>query len=256
MTNSKLAFLAILFFFAAIWLPMGQTQFLAEHWMKIGTYIAPILIFLGFKIREGSSDAVLSDVRFISLLMAAGYMAHQFEEHWIDLLGRHYSMYDFLNVMAAQVFGDDKYGIVKPVTILYINTGLVWTVAFLAIHLSPSRIFPALAMAGLMAINGLVHIFRAVTSLEYNPGLLTSIVVFLPLSLSFFGALRKSGHVSTGLIVNAVAWGFACHLVLFAAFAASVIGVFPFAAFYAFVIAVGFSPALLFRSKKTRQIGP
>lgn len=244
-----LTFLAL--FLAMVWLPLGQTEFLAAHWMKIGTYMAPVLVFFAFKGREGNNQPALTDVTFMATLMAAAYMIHQFEEHWIDLLGRQYPLYEYLNTLIASVAGEDRYGVMTPAAIFYINTGLVWTIAFLAILVSPNHIFPALAMAGIMLVNGVSHVLAAIAAFEYNSGLLTSVVLFLPISLSFYSATRRAGLASIQMIMAGVAWGFLGHVVLFAGlFAANVYNLIPIGLYYVLLILWGLSPWLFYRSRK------
>lgn len=237
--------LALAAFFAIVWLPLGQTAFLAEHWMKIGAYLAPILVFLAFKtMRPG--EGVLTDVTVMALMMAAAYLVHQCEEHWVDLLGRPYPLYDVLNSLIADRLGAERYGVMTPTAIFYINSGLVWTVAFIAVAAGPGRLFPALAMAGLMLVNGVAHLGQALAASEYNPGLLTGAVLFPPLAILFFRAAWKSGRAGAPMLLAAVAWGVLSHVILFAGIvAANVYGLIPVAAYYAILIAWGAAPVLV-----------
>ena len=62
-----------------------------------------------------------------------------------------------------------------------INTSLVWLVGVLAIWRSPKHLFPLIAMASIIVVNGIVHLLAGVVKFQYNPGLLTSIIIFIPL---------------------------------------------------------------------------
>ncbi|MGD1935474.1 MAG: HXXEE domain-containing protein [Candidatus Phaeomarinobacter sp.] len=249
--NQKLAALSLMIFFAMAWLPLGQQEFLVNHWMKIGAFIAPILVFAGFKSRGDSSTPWMTDVTLIAYLLTASYLIHQVEEHWVDLLGREYPLYDFLNELIATLFGRDKYGILTRNGIFYINAGMVWTAGFLAILASPKHIFPALAMAGIMLVNGAAHVLNAIVAVDYNSGLATALVLFLPLSILFYRALIKSGAASIGAIAVAVLWGFVGHVILFAGlFAANVFGLVPVEIYYITLIFWGALPTLILRKPR------
>ena len=247
--NQSIAGVSLAIFFAMVWLPLGQHAFMVEHWMKVGAFLAPILVFAGFKVRTEASPPILNDIALMASLFASAYLVHQVEEHWVDFLGREYPLYDVLNSLIATYFGEEKYGVMTPTAIFYINAGTVWTIAFVAILLSPKQIFPVLAIAGLIFVNGIAHILNAIAGMAYNSGLGTSILIFLPLSILFFRALLNSGAVSLALVGAAVLWGFLAHILLFAGlFAANVYGIIPEALYYVVLILWGLLPAFLFRA--------
>lgn len=249
--NQRVAAISLLAFFALAWLPFGPDEFMIDHWMKIGAFIAPILVFAGFKGRGATNDPWSTDVTLIAYLLAASYLVHQVEEHWVDLLGRQYPLYEFLNGLIATLFGDDKYGILTQSGIFYINAGMVWTAGFLAILTSPRQLFPTIAMAGIMLVNGVAHIINAIVAFEYNSGLATGFLLFLPLSIVFYRSMLKSGAVSVRLIMAGVAWGFLGHVILFAGlFAANVFGLVPVQLYYVALIVWGGLPVLIFRNAR------
>jgi len=252
--NLRVAGLSLLVFFAMAWIPFGQQEFMVDHWMKIGAFLAPILVFAGFKGRGDAKAPWTTDVSLIAFLLTAAYLVHQVEEHWIDLLGREYPLYDFLNTLIANLFGDEKYGILTPSGIFYINAGMVWTAGFLAILTSPKSVFPTLAMAGIMLVNGVAHIINAVIAAEYNSGLATGIILFLPLSLLFFRSMLESDVASMRMISAAIAWGFLGHVILFSGlFAANVYGLVPVGAYYVALILWGALPTVLFSNSGSQQ---
>ncbi|MEM6535584.1 MAG: HXXEE domain-containing protein [Pseudomonadota bacterium] len=246
--DQRIASLWLIVFFAMVWLPLGQQDFMVEHWMKIGAYVAPILLFMGFKQRAGSDARIFTDVALMACVFAASYLCHQIEEHWVDLLGREYPLYDYLNSVIAGALGDDKYGVMTPSAIFYVNAGTVWTIALVSILAAPRHVFPVIAMAGLILVNGVAHIIAALVGFEYNSGLATSIVLFVPLSVLFFRALLASGQASPGRIGAGILWGFGGHVFLFGGlFAANIYGLFPVVIYYGLLIAYGALPIVLFR---------
>ena len=248
--NQRIATIGLLIFFVMAWLPLGQQVFMVDHWMKIGAFLAPILVFAGFKARGESTQPWTTDIALIAYILTASYLVHQVEEHWIDLLGREYPLYEFLNGLIATLFGEDKYGILTRSGIFYINAGMVWTAGFLAILTSPKQVFPVLAMAGIMLVNGIAHILNAVIAAEYNSGLATGILLFLPLSLVFYRAMLRSGRVDIRLIVAGIVWGLLGHVILFTGlFAANVFALVPAQLYYITLILWGALPVFVFRNE-------
>ncbi|MEM6831525.1 MAG: hypothetical protein AAF551_13525, partial [Bacteroidota bacterium] len=131
MKNSQALVGAILLLFLMLWVPIGQHNFLIDHWMKIGTYAVPFMLFGVFLLEKDNNLRILLDnYRFMGVLMLIAYILHQFEEHWIDLYGNYSAFYDFNNNFILGSLGapDSQ---VKPLTkasIFVINTSLVWLV--------------------------------------------------------------------------------------------------------------------------------
>ncbi len=101
------------------------------------------------------------------------YMLHQYEEHADDRFRR------WVNNM----IGHDQ-DVLTPIATFWINSLLVWLLDLVAIYLA---CFVDLSL-GLIAIylpmlNAVGHIVPAVIKRQYNPGLLTSCIVFLPVGL-------------------------------------------------------------------------
>lgn len=256
MAYSRLALAAMASLFAALWLPLGQEAFLAEHWMKIGTFAAPMLIFLAFAGRRPEDGPISSDVKLMATLMAAAYMLHQFEEHWIDALGRLYPLRGFLNERLAAAFGPEAAAAMTPEAIFFINTSVVWLIAFIAIWAAPAHVFPAMAMAGVMLVNGAAHVVAALALGAYNPGLVSSLLLFLPLSLALYRSLLADGRARPIAAAAGIAWGVLAHVILIGGLLASnVNGVIPVSVYYAGLIAWALVPMAAFRPAGARHAG-
>jgi hypothetical protein len=105
------------------------------------------------------------------LLQLPLYMVHEFEEH----LGDRFRKYINQNVAHCEAL--------TPAATFWINAVGVWGLELVAIYLA---VFVDLRV-GLVAfylplVNALTHIREAVVRREYNPGLWTSLVLFLPIS--------------------------------------------------------------------------
>ena len=198
MKNQMPAFSSIVLLFFMLWAPLGQYEFLIEHWMKIGTYAVPFILFMFFSSRTKQTDSGFSDIKLIAVLLLVAYIIHQFEEHWIDLYGREFAFQSALNQLVGSAFNvqtenGDVPEILTRASVFVINTSLVWLVGALAIWRGNTDIFPVLAMIAIAFVNAISHIASALATGGYNPGLLTSVAVFLPLSFWAYWVLWRDG---------------------------------------------------------------
>ncbi|MEM9373826.1 MAG: HXXEE domain-containing protein [Planctomycetota bacterium] len=235
---------SLLMFFGLLWFPAGQQGFLVEHWMKVGLFLSPLVVFfavinLGVMVEGRGIRA-----RGMSAAMLAAYLVHQSEEHWVDLLGRSYPLYELFNSRIAASFGDEHYGAFSEYAIFFVNTSLVWLVGLLAIWLAPARALPVAAMAGVVLVNGLAHGVQAVLARSYNPGLLTGLLIFVPLGAIVFRSLRRTGRLSAAGVLVGVTWGVIAHALLFAGvLAANVFEIIPAFVYYAALVVWAILPS-------------
>ena len=213
--DRTISFAALVFAFAALWLPLGQYPFLIEHWMKVGTFMAPFLLLVALSFRKEVGEVV----RMFAVLLLLAYIVHQFEEHWIDIYGRIYAFQGTVNelLLSAPGFPESDVTVLTPASGFVINTSLVWLVAALAIWAGPDHPFPTLAMASIVLVNAASHITSAVLGGAYNPGLLTSVGLFLPLSLFVYVRCFMIGAGSFLQILASLLWGILVYFVVLVA---------------------------------------
>lgn len=101
------------------------------------------------------------------------YMLHQYEEHAGDRF----------RLWVNEMIGHGR-EVLTPIATFWINSLLVWLLDLIALYLA---CFVDLSL-GLIAIylpmlNACGHIIPAVIKKQYNPGLITSIVLFLPVGV-------------------------------------------------------------------------
>lgn len=125
------------------------------------------------------------------------YMLHQYEEHAGDRFRK------WVNELVGH--GRD---VLTPIATFWINSLLVWLLDLVALYLA---CFVDLSL-GLIAIylpmvNAFGHLVPALIKRQYNPGLMTSVVVFLPIGLlSTYIVSRAAGcDVSDHLLAFGVA---------------------------------------------------
>ncbi|MFZ4717039.1 MAG: HXXEE domain-containing protein, partial [Chthoniobacterales bacterium] len=111
------------------------------------------------------------------------YMLHQLEEHDDDRFRR------FIN----DLIGGGR-EVLSRGAVFVINVPGVWGVNLLSILLAFSLDLGfGLIAIYLTLINGLVHLAQAVRLRRYNPGLITAVILFLPVGGLALAAVMKSG---------------------------------------------------------------
>ncbi|MEM7621320.1 MAG: HXXEE domain-containing protein [Pseudomonadota bacterium] len=255
MIHSKTPLGFLILAFAILWLPLGQHHFLHDHWMKLGTFMAPFLLFLTFTVRDNAKP-IQSDVMVLSVFMMVFYIIHQCEEHWIDIFGNIYAFQTYLNGTLQRLLGitNPDTTLITKADIFVINTSLVWLVACIAIANAPKNIFPALCMAGIILINSISHSVSALRDFAYNPGLVTSIVIFIPFALWFYRAILKQRLANHKLILWALVWAFVAHIILMAGLVlTNHFMLIPPIGYYAALIIWSVVPAFAFRSQQEEK---
>ena len=212
--RNRLMALSAVTLFAMLWLPLGQQEFLVQNWMKVGTFAAPFLL-LAYT-ATATKRPNLSDPLFVSVLLLIAYIAHQFEEHWIDLLGNEYAFYGYVNGLLRSVLsrGYEEIAPLTPRGIFIINTSLVWLVGVVAIARSGYHLFPVMALAAISLVNGITHLLAIIFTFSYNPGVLTSLLLFLPLTAVCYlrWAQRERGLRSQ--VVVSLIWAVIAHVLM------------------------------------------
>ena len=142
------------------------TPWFIQSWSRVGLPLGIMLLLLSPFLLKG-----VGVILFLVFLQLPVYMFHQYEEH------AHGRFRDFIN----QMIGGGKL-ILSDTAIFWINILLVWAldlcILYVAVYWNSSL---GLIAAYLTLLNGLTHIIVALVQRRYNPGLWTSIVLFLPL---------------------------------------------------------------------------
>ncbi|MEM9263014.1 MAG: HXXEE domain-containing protein, partial [Pseudomonadota bacterium] len=242
-------FVLLVVFFLMLWLPLGQQDFLTEHWMKVGAYLAPLVLMFLLLGRANAKGRWFRDLRLLAGILTSAYLIHQIEEHWIDLLGRAYPLHGLLNDMLRERIGESAYGAMTPATIFFVNTSLVWLPGLISILRAPRDIFPTLAMAGLVLVNGVVHLAQGMLTWSYNPGLLTAVMLSVPISIAAYLFLIKLPAVRYSHVVASIAWGVGAHVLLVAGLIASrVYDITPVGLYYSLLVGWAIVPLFAFQN--------
>lgn len=242
-----------------LWTPLGQYDFLLENWMKIGTYVAPFLLLMFCTSRTKQTDSIFADIQLMSVFMLVAYIIHQYEEHWIDVFGREYAFYSYMNALISNFVNVQNHEIIllTPAAIFVINTSLVWLVGILAIWRSPGHLFPALAMSGIVVVNAVSHIIASIAQGSYNPGLLTAIVILLPLGITFYICVIKTTLVARAQVQVSLIWAVLAHIIMVTGLlAANWFHLFSELVYFVILISWSMIPVFLFNSSSQQTLQP
>lgn len=155
------------------------------------------------------------DLRWLSFLAVVVYLVHNVEEYGISATG---VVHAFPNSLCG-VLGQPPYpgcGI-PPAFYLFVNLPLVWVAGPVAALLSRRFPLAGLTLWGVIGVNAIVHIVPAIVAREYDPGLVTATVLFIPLTVmtavAAFGPRgpyrRRAGLalIAAGVLMHAVLAG-------------------------------------------------
>lgn len=132
------------------------------------------------------------------------YMIHEFEEHGIDLYGNRYSFQKALCTVLVSLTGtcgdrgtemqqgtlDLNHCPGTTLFIFFVNVGTVWIGGCLA---RQEALGLGLNFYGTMVVNCLVHLMSFFArGFEYNPGVLTATILFLPAAYMAVSSMLKA----------------------------------------------------------------
>ena len=155
----------------------------AWPWMGLGAAI--VLIIIAFFTDTLRSDKALSrwkDPAVLAWLCSIAYMLHNFEEYGCDLYG---NPQGFAFCMSALVSTKGiMSGAFAEAALLSCNIGLLWIFSPIASSMvTRGHRHMAAGMAFFEIVNGLGHIALTRAGGCYSPGLVTSLIIFLPLGI-------------------------------------------------------------------------
>lgn len=181
-------------------------------YMGLGAALLLALLLSTDILRSDRSVSRWQDLVWLAWAGTLAYLLHQFEEHGIDADGAHYAFRGFM--CATLGFPDAK---TCPVPLSYItsvNVAAVWLAGPAAALLG--RRWPALALSyfSIPFVNFLGHTVPFLINGTYNPGVLTAILVFLPLSLWAFRVALVRYRLGWSTVLATVFAGVILHAIL------------------------------------------
>jgi hypothetical protein len=181
--------------------------FIADSWQKALPVLAVIGIGVWLALFRG--DPASEQAMFAALLVI--YMLHQIEEHlWPG---------GFRQFTNAHVFesGRDDWP-VDPGGVALVNIGYVWLPVAAAALFPHTLRWLGLGWVALTLINAVTHIVTSIRFRCYNPGLITSIVLFVPFTIWVLAHEVSRGLLTGGEVALLVVLGVVLHIPVAALF--------------------------------------
>ena len=139
-------------------------------------------------------------------LLFSAYLFHGFEVDGIDLLGREfYFQTHVLQTRGIELTASD---------IMRMNTVTIYLLFLCAVWGGERFPFAGLAAAGVTIANGIMHTTNSIMLGEYNPGLATSLLLFLPGASWYLIHAHRAVNIRWWLITGGVTFGFFGHIAL------------------------------------------
>jgi hypothetical protein len=186
---------------------------LAFPWIGLGAALVLLALLFGSKLlRSDPASSRWRDLVWLSWMAVVAYLLHNVEEYGVDLLGQRHA---FPGALCASLgLGPYPGCSIHPSFFLAVNIPLFWVTAPLAALLSRRHPLIGLSLYSVVIINALIHIQRAIVTGSYNPGLLTAVVVFLPLSIWVGHACFGRGGLGYKAMALLIVWGVVLHVIL------------------------------------------
>jgi hypothetical protein len=148
-----------------------MSNWLYQNWAKICIILAIITtIFIFFVIKTENF------ILFLIWIQIPIYLLHQYEEHaWPG------GFRDYVNLNVFQI-KNGQYPL-NDINIFWINIPVIWILMPLFAGLSYINLFFGLWIPYFAFINSLTHVFAAIVKREYNPGLVVSVILGIPMAL-------------------------------------------------------------------------
>ena len=165
-------------------------------WPWIGLGLSGLLFILLFATNVLRGDVTRSrwfDPVWLAWLAPAAYMIHQFEEYGIDAQGVRFA---FPNLLSASLgmppFPDSP---LPTALFVAINIPAIWITGLVCGLLSWRHPFVGLGVYAIHFTNSFSHLGSGIATSSYNPGMLASGLISLPLSLWVFYACFIRGSM-------------------------------------------------------------
>jgi hypothetical protein len=212
-------------------------------WIGLGAAGVLLILLTTNALRSDRSISRWRDLVWLTWAAVFAYLVHQFEEHGIDARDHAYA---FRSFMCGEIgFADPNSCPVPVAFITAVNVAAVWVVGPLSALLAARWPVIGLSFFAIPAVNLFAHMVPALTLQSYNPGLLTALALFLPLSLLAFAAAITRYHLGVRAVLATLFAGAVLHAVLMGSLMSFVNGRIDLAALLILQIANPFLSAVV-----------
>lgn len=162
-----------------------MTDLIYKNWAKAGLLISLAILAYIYLIQK--QTVALLD-KYI-LLNLAFLMLHQFEEYVYPGTFK-----DYFNNRLYNPFGFFRNKLTDK-AILWVNVIFGWGMNILVLVFLNTNPVAVMAVIGIVFINGIVHFFVTFKTRDYNPGVVTGAILFIPLGIYSYTKLSTVGLV-------------------------------------------------------------
>jgi len=181
-------------------------------WIGLGAGSLLFVLLTTNALRSDRSVSRWRDIGWLTWAAVCAYLLHQFEEHGIDAQGK---VYAFRGVLCGEIGFADANSCPIPVAfITVVNVAAVWVAGPLSALMAARWPVIGLSFFAIPATNLFAHAVPAIASQGYNPGLVTALTLFLPLSLLAFAAAITRYHLGVRAVLAALFAGTVVHALL------------------------------------------
>jgi Protein of unknown function with HXXEE motif len=196
--------------------------YLVWPYMGLGAALLLALLLTTDALRSDLTVSRWQDLVWLAWLGTLAYLIHQFEEHGIDALG---ATYAFRSEMCRNFGFPDVEACPIPFSfVTAVNISVVWVFGPAAALLGRRRPELALAFFAVPIINAIPHIVPAAVQSTYNAGLVTAIVIFVPLSLWVFHVALSRYRLGWRAVIATIVAGVVYHAIMIGSAAVFVAG--------------------------------
>lgn len=181
-------------------------------WIGLGAAGLLLILLTTNALRSDRSVSRWRDLVWLTWAAVFAYLVHQFEEHGIDAYGRAYAFHGFL--CAEFGFANPANCPVPVSFITAVNITAVWVAGPLSALLATRWPIVGLSFFAIPAVNLFAHTVPAIAHQAYNPGLVTGLVLFLPLSLLAFATAITRYHLGVRAVLATLFAGMVMHAIL------------------------------------------
>jgi hypothetical protein len=191
-------------------------------YMGLGAALLLALLLCTDALRSNRTVSRWQDLVWLAWAGTLAYLMHQFEEHGVDAHGHAYAFRGFM--CATLGFADAHLCPVPTSFITAVNIAAVWLAGPAAALLGRRWPLIALSFFSIPFVNLFGHLAPALIEGAYNPGVVTSIVLFLPLSLWAFRVALGRYRLGWRAVAATVLAGVVLHAVMIGSLEAFIAG--------------------------------
>ena len=221
-----------------------QMNWFDTAWPFIGLGGAVVMVAIMMTtdtFRGNTAESRWRDPVWLGWLAAPIYWIHQFEEYSLPALG--FGSFAIQENVCKNM-GYPAYP-ECPIPLAFypvVNIALMWVGAPLAAYLGRRNVAIGLSFWGMILMNGVLHVLVTVVTRDYNAGMLTGLLLMVPLSAWVIYVCGIRGPYSAKVVGLAFVAGILAHIFLGVGYGLLKVGAIGPTGLLAYSVVLGFAP--------------